>query len=315
MGKMVPIAEKTSGSFSTKFKINTLLDKTMSPITNSMKGNGNLSTSKIVIENSETINKVADVLKYNKLKKLSLDKLNITFLIADGKVITSPFDLKMDNAKAKVSGATGFDESIDYLMKMEIPRKEMGGAANSVIEGLASKANVKGAGVKLADVMKFDVKIGGTFKNPVIKTGLNDVKDKAVNDLKDKAKEEFDKKKEEITNKAKAEANKAIADAQKKADQMVAEAKKQGDAIRNEAKKAGDQLIAEADAQGNKIVDAATNPLAKIAAKKTAEKIHNEAVNKANKLNGEADQKANGLVSTAKNQGDQIIKAAQDKAK
>lgn len=315
MGKMAPIAEKASGSFSTKFKINTLLDKTMGPVTNSMKGGGNLSTSKLVIENSETLNKLADAIKYEKLKKLSLDKLNIAFLIADGKVITSPFDIKIDNAKAKVSGSTGFDETIDYLMKMEIPRKDIGGAANSLLEGLAGKAKDKGVGVKLADILKFDVRIGGTFKKPVIKTGMKDAKDNAVTDLKDKAKEEFDKKKEELTNKAKEEATKAIAEAQKKADQLVVEAQKQGDALRAEAKKAGDKMVAEADAQAKKVVDGASNPIAKIAAKKAAEKLHSEAVNKANKLNTEADQKANDLVAKAKTQGDQIIKAAQDKAK
>jgi len=315
MGKMVPIAEKTSGSFSTKFKINTLLNDTMSPVTNSMQGGGNLSTSKIVIENSETLNKLADAIKYDKLKKLSLDKLNITFVIADGKVTTSPFDIKIDNAKAKVSGSTGFDETIDYLMKMEIPRKDMGGAANSLLEGLAGKANDKGLGVKLAEIMKFDIKIGGTFKNPVITTGLKESKDKAVTDLKDKAKEEFDKKKEELTSKAKQEAVKAIADAQKKADQLLSEAQKQGNNIRSEAKKAGDQLVNEADIQGKKIVDGASNPIAKIAARKAAEKLHNEAVNKAARLNTEADQRSNDLVSKAKNQGDQMIKAAENKAK
>ncbi len=315
MKKMVPIAEKTSGSFSTKFKVTTLLDKTMSPVTSSMEGSGNLSTSKIVIKNSETLNKLADAIKYDKFKKLELDKLNIAFLIADGRVITSPFDLKIDNAKAKVSGSTGFDETIDYLMKMEIPRKDMGGAANSLLEGLTAKANEKGVDVKLADIIKFDVRIGGTFKKPIIKTGLKDVKDNAIDDLKDKAKEEFEKKKEELANKAKEEAAKAIAEAQKKADQLVAEAKKQGDALRAGAKKTGNQLIATADAQGKKLVDGASNPIPKIAAKKTAGKWHKEAVNKANKLNAEADQKANALVAKAKSQGDQLIKAAKDKAK
>ena len=83
-------------------------------------------------------------------------------------------------------------------MKMEIPRKDIGGAANSLLEGIAGKANDKGVGVKLADIIKFDVRIGGTFKKPVIKNGMKEVKDNAVNDLKDKAKEEFDKKKEEL---------------------------------------------------------------------------------------------------------------------
>ena len=315
LGKMAPVAENTTGSFSTKFKVNTLLDKTMSPLTKTMKGGGNLSTSKILVQNSASLNKIADAIKYEKLKKLNLDKLNIAFVIADGKITTSPFDVKKDNAKAKVSGSTGFDESIDYLMKMEVPRKEIGGSANSVLEALASKAKDKGVAVQLADILKFDVRIGGTFKNPAIKTGLNDTKGNAESSLKDKAKEELDKKKEDLSNKAKEEATKGIAEAQKKADQLVAEAQKQGNALRAEAKKGGDQLVAEADAQGKKLVDGASNPITKIGAKKAAEKLHNEAVNKSNKLNSEADQKANDLVTKAKSQGDQLIKAAQDKAK
>ncbi len=315
LGKMAPIAERTTGSFSAKFAFNTLLDNKMTPVSNSINGSGTLATSKIVIENSETLNKLGETLKMDKLKKLSLDKLNISYAVADGKITTKPFDVKFGEAKAKVSGSTSFDETIDYLMKMEIPRKEMGGAANSIMEGLAGAAGSKGLNVKLADIMKFDVMIGGTFKKPIIKTGLKDAAGNAATDLKNKAVEEINKKKEEITNKAKAEANKAIDEAQRKADQLIAEAQKQGDAIRAEAKKTGEKLIAEADAQGKKLVDAASNPIAKIAAKKTAEKLHNEAVNKSNTINAEADKKANDLVSKAKVQGDGIIKAAKEKAK
>lgn len=315
LGKMAPIAERTTGSFSAKFAFNTLLDNKMSPIATSINGSGTLATSKIVIENSETLNKLGETLKMDKLKKLSLDKLNISYAVADGKITTKPFDVKFGESKAKVSGSTSFDETIDYLMKMEIPRKEMGGSANSLLEGLAGTANSKGIGLKIADIMKFDVMIGGTYKNPIIKTGLKDAAGNIATDLKNKATEELNKKKEELSNKAKAEANKAISDAQKKADQLIAEAQKQGDALRAEAKKAGEKLIAEADAQGKKIIDAASNPIAKIAAKKTAEKLHNEAVNKSNTINTEADKKANELVSKAKTQGDGIINSAKEKAK
>jgi len=308
LGKMAPIAERTSGSFSTKFAFKTLLDNKMSPLPNSINGSGTLATSPLVIENSETLNKLGEILKIDKFKKLSLNKLNISFAVADGKITTKPFDVKFGDSKAKVSGFTSFDESIDYLMKMEIPRKEMGGAANSLLEGLAGAAGSNGVNVKLAEIMKFDVMIGGTYKKPIIKTGLKDAASNAVTDIKEKVKED-------ITNKAKEEASKAIAEAQKKADQLIAEAQKQGDALRAEAKKAGEKLIAEADAQGKKLVDAASNPIAKIAAQKTADKLHNEAVNKANQLNAEADQKANNLVSNAKSQGDNLINAAKDKTK
>ncbi len=314
LGKMAPIAERTTGSFSTKFAFKCVLDKTMSPVPNSINGSGMLATSPIVVENSETLNKLGETLKMDKLKKLSLDKLNIAYSVADGKITTKPFDVKFGTSKAKVSGFTSFDESIDYLMKMEIPRKEMGGAANSLMEGLAGAAGSKGLNVKLADIMKFDVMIGGTFKKPIIKTGLKDAAGNAANNLKDKVKDELNKKKEETINKVKEEANKAIAEAQKKADKLIAEAQRQGDALRTEAKKAGDRLVTEAVAQGKKLVDAAGNPFAKIAAQKSADKLHSEAVNKANALNVEADKKANGLVSSAKTQGDNLINIAKSKA-
>ena len=313
LGKMAPIAERTTGNFSTKFTFGSTLDKNMSPVPNSINGSGALSTSKIVIENSETLNKLGEILKLDKLKKLNLDKINISYAIADGKITTKPFDVKFGESKAKISGSTSFDETIDYLMKMEIPRKEMGGIANSVLEGLASSSGNKGLNVKLADIIKFDVMIGGTFKNPVIRTGLKDSAGNVANQLKDKATEEINKKKEEAINKAKEEANKAIEEAQKQADKLIAEAKKQGDAIRNEAKKAGEKLIYEADLQGKKLIDAANNPIAKIAAQKSAEKLHNEAVNKSNAINAEADKKANDILYKAKTQGDNLINTAKTK--
>lgn len=314
LSKMAPIAEKTKGSFSTKFTFNSLLNNKMSPVANTINGSGSLSTTAITIENSSTLNKIGETLKIDKFKKLNLNKINLSFVIVDGNITCKPFDIKFGDSKANVSGTSNLDESIDYLMKMEIPRKDMGSKANTMLEGLAGAANNKGMGVKLSDVMKFNVMIGGTFRNPVIKTGLKDAAGYLANNLKDKATEEINKKKEEAINKAKDEANKAIAEAQKKADQLIAEAQKQGDALKSEAKKAGEKLIAEADLQGKKLVDAANNPIAKIAAQKSAEKLRNEAVNKSNLLNAEADKKANALISTAKIQGDALINTAKNKA-
>jgi cell division septum initiation protein DivIVA len=313
--KIVPIAKRTSGYFNTKFKISASLDKNMNLDYNSIESSGILSTTNITVENSETFNKISDAIKVNKFKKLNLSPIKLAYIISEGKIKTEPFDIKSDNIKANISGTSSFDQTIDYKLRMEVPRKEMGSVTNSFIESLTGKASQKGVDIKLNDIIKFDVFVVGTITNPQIKTGLKESVNNLANDLKDKAKEAVEQKKEEVINKAKAEADKAIAEARQKAQQLIDEANRQGELLRNEAKKQGDRLIAEADNQGNKLINEANNPIAKVAAKKTAEKLHKEAVDKANKLNLEADQKANDLVNKAKMQGDQIIKAAEEKYK
>jgi len=313
--KIIPIAKRTTGNFYSKFNIFANLDKNMNMDYNSIESSGILSTSNITVENSEILNKLSETIKVNKFKKLSLSPVKLSFKISVGKVKTEPFDIRAENIKANVTGTSGFDQTIDYKLKMEVPRKEIGNTANSFIESLTGKATQKGVDIKLNDIIKFDVFITGTFSNPQIKTGLKETASNLADDIKNKAIETIDKKKEEVINKAKTEADKAIAEARLKAQQLVEEANKQGELIRNEAKKQGDLLIAEADKQGNKLINEANNPITKAAAKKTAEKLHKEAVDKANKLNSEADQKANDLVNKAKLQGDQIIKNAEEKYK
>ncbi len=317
MQKVVPIAEKTSGNISTKFKLNMQLDRFMNPLYNTMTGGGSLNTSKIVIENVNTLNKVADALKMEKFKKLNLDKLNIAYEFADGRVKTKPFPIKLDKIKSTVSGSTGFDKSLDYLMKMEIPRSEFGGAANSVLNGLMAKANQKtGANISMGEMVKFDVNIGGSVTDPKVSTGLKEMKNDAVNTLKDQGKQLLDQKKEEALNKARDEAQKAVAEARKKRDQMIAEAQKQADNIRAEAQKAADKLTTEADAQGKKLIsEAGSNIIKKKLAEKAAEKLNKEAANKAAALNSEANNKGNQLVSKATEEGNKLVAAAEEKAK
>jgi len=313
--KIIPIAKRTTGNFSSKFKVYAALDQNMKLIYNSVESSGTFNTSGITVENSETLNKLSETIKVNKFKKINLSPLKLSFIISEGKIKTEHFDIKADNIKANVSGTSGFDQTIDYKLKMEVPRKEMGSVTNSFIESLTGKVNQKGVDIKLNDIIKFDVYITGTFSNPQIKTGLKESALNIAKDIKDKAVEVMEKKKDEVINKAKAEADKAIAEAHLKAQLLIDEAKNRGEMIKSEAKKQGDRLILEADNQGNKLISEANNPIAKAAAKKAAEKLHKEAVDKSNKLNTEADQKANELVSNAKAQSDLLIRNAEEKYK
>ncbi len=315
MKKVAPIAENATGKFSTSFDYNSTLDKTMTPVWKTVNAKGSLKTSTVSILGSNLLNQVAEISKIAAFKKVNLNNIALRFKIADGKVTTEPFDIKLDQGKVTVSGTTGLDQTIDYTMKMQVPRNVFGNAANDFVNSVTGKIAQAGVKVNPSEMLKFDIKIGGTFTKPIIKTGLRDAANNAVADVKGAIQDEINKKKDEVVATVKEEVNKALDDAQKKADALIAEAQKQADNIKAEAKKAGDKLIAETDAQGKKLIAEAKNPIAKIAAEKTAAKLNKEAQDKAAKLNKEAEDKSNNLINKAKADGDKLIHDARAKAK
>jgi hypothetical protein len=74
----------------------------------------------------------------------------------------------------QIGGTQGFDQSIDYLIGMKLPRSIIGSQGNALINNLAQQANAKGIPVKLGDYINLDVRMGGTLTNPQLKTGLNE---------------------------------------------------------------------------------------------------------------------------------------------
>jgi hypothetical protein len=248
--KMAPIVEKTVGQYSTKFNVSGTLDEHMQPILNTMNGAGAMITKDIVVNGFAPMVKVGEALKIKKLERLVVGSSNLSFEFADGRVRVKPFDVKMGDSKVNIAGSNGFDQSIDYTMKFEIPRAEFGTQANSVVNGLLAQANSKGANFSVGDVVKVDVKIGGTMTDPKIITGLNGAASNVVSDLKDKAKDELDKKKKEAEDKARAEldkkkqelesqVNKAKQDAEAKAKAEAERVKKEAeDKVKAEAEKA-----------------------------------------------------------------------------
>lgn len=249
--KMAPIAKSASGKFSVVMNLKGDLDQQMSPVVNSLNGDGKLNTSKIVIQNFPAFSKLADALKMPSLKQLDIPSMNPSFKFVNGRVYVDPFDVSINGIKSKIAGSNGFDQTIDYTLAMDIPRSSFGGAANSVLDNLVGQANAKGAKFSLGETVPVNVGITGTVTDPRIKTDLNSQGAKAMDDLKAKAKEEFDKKKAEAEAKAREEADKLKAQAQAKLDQEKAKAQAEADRLKKEAeakaKAAADKAKQEAE--------------------------------------------------------------------
>ncbi len=297
--KIAPIAKHAKGKISSDLKVEGLLDQNMEPIYETMQGRGSLVSDEVILKGGDFLEKLSSTLKAPALKEQRIQDLNATFVIDDGKVTTTPFDVKIDAMTANVSGWVSFEEKIDYLMKMKIPRKELGGDFNKMAEGLLGQANAfLGGNMTLGEYINMDVSIEGDLYDPSIRPafagmedGVGSVKEQATEAIKEEIDKQIDNAKEELGK----QADKVLADAQKQADKLV-----------KEAEKAADDLRKEADKQAKKLVDDAKNPLAKAGAKIAADEVRKQADKQGDNLVAEAQKQADKIMADARKEADKI---------
>lgn len=156
--KLAPIFNSLKGDFSGSVKISTLLDENMSPVINTLNGSGSLSTKDLSLSGVKAIDMVADIVKKPSLKQAKVKDMKIDFTIADGRINTKPFDIKLEDYTMNLSGSTGLDQTIDYKGKITIPAS---------------------AG-KISEFGTVDMNIGGTFTSPKVSIDMESLAKKAA---------------------------------------------------------------------------------------------------------------------------------------
>jgi hypothetical protein len=283
--KIAPIGQYAKGMFTATLEnFKAELDQHMSPILASLHGNGVFKTSSVSVGGFPPFVKLGEALKVEQLKNVNIQNVVAEYEFKDGQVnLKNPVKVKIDKINADITGSTGFDQTIDYNWKMDVPTEMFGAQASSVVSGLLGQANsAAGTNLTMPKSVIVNVGFGGTVMNPTVKTGMkNDgkstteaVKEQVVGAVKDKANEE---------------AQKILADAQAQADKIKAE-----------AQAASDKIKAEGYAAADKQLESVTNPLAKVAARKVAEAAKKEVDKKAQKVVDEADARSQKILEDAK---------------
>lgn len=304
--KLAPIAKTCKGKFSTNLSMKADLDQTMQPDMNTLTGRGTLRTKSVRIDGFQPLVDIAKALKLDGIKNTTLNDVVFNYKFEEGKMITEPFNVKIDRIKANVGGSTAFaDQAIDYDMKAKVPSDMFGAAASTAVAGLLGKANSAiGSNFQVPAELDLTAKITGTIDKPIVKPvfagGTSNVKDVVVAEVKQELNDQIDKAKEEAVARAREEAARLVAEAQKQADEIKAKARSEAARIKGEAYKAADDAVAKV-----------TNPLAKVAAQAAAKKAKEEADKKEKQAVAEADKRADGLVETARKKGDDLIAKAE----
>jgi len=315
--KLAPITEKLKGSISTNLKFKGALKPDMMPEITSISAYGLVLSDVLKIVNVNTFEKIADILKLDKLRNPALEKINLSFDIVDGKVSVKPMDFKLGSYKSTFSGTTGLDQVLNFILTLDIPRADFGAKANSVLDGLVKDASKKGVNFTLGDIVPVTILIGGTASDPKITTGIKSAMAGLAEEMKQQAIAELEKKKEELIVKAKEEAGNLIAQAEAEAAKIIAEAEKQSQKLIAEANKAASQVRFAADSSATRLIAEGKKNgyIAEIAAKKGAEKVRKEGDVQANKLISEAQKQSNAVISRARSEAEMIIQDAQNRVK
>jgi hypothetical protein len=301
--KLAPAAAGVDGKMNIKLKYQSLLGSDMMPLISTITGGGSLQSKEITLLKSAAYDKMKELLKLSEKYTNTFRDLNVSFKLSDGRVYVSPFDTKVGNIKLNISGDQGLDQTMNYLIKTEFPRSELGSSVNSMVDNLSALASSVGIAYKPAEIMKVNVRLTGVFGKPVITPVFGDG---AQSGTSGNAKEAV---KQTVGNALDEGKEKARKEAEAQGDKLIQEAEATAQKLRNEAADAAEKIRKEADLQAQKLVAEAASKgtVAKLAAQKAADRLKQEADKKATQLTTEADARANKIIEEAKVKKQELI--------
>ena len=183
-----PVAGLVQGNFSTDFKISGELTPAMSPNLTTVNAEGLIKIAQAALTQSKLVTGITALTRLDNTDQVTLKDVLMSAKITDGRLSVKPFNVKFGDYTTAVSGSTGLDGSIDYMLKMNVPAGKAGAQLQNFINKNTSSNNP-------TDVIPVTIALGNTYNNP---------------DFKLIADEQKQQVQEAVTNVAKEEAGKAL---------------------------------------------------------------------------------------------------------
>lgn len=308
---VAPIAKFLEGKFNTNFTINGLLGQDMMPDFSTLNSTGLLETLDAVVKGFKPVNDIANKLKVDEIKELGIKNTKNWYSIKNGKFTIQPFDINYKDIKMNIGGEHGIMQTMNYDIKMVIPRKMLEGnvatsAVNTGIDLLGNQASKLGINLKQGENINVLVNLLGTIAQPKINIkllgmdgsnvsdGIKDKVDDKINDVKADAQAKVDSLKKVAEDKIRSEQERLQREAQAKADSLKKVAE---DKIRQQTKKVIDDAKQKAEAEAKKKLDEAKKKLDDEAKKK----LEDEAKKLKDKVGDDVKDKAKKKLDDLKN--------------
>jgi hypothetical protein len=240
--KIAPIAKYLNGTFSSEMGISSLLNPDLSINMAALTGDGEVRIPHATITSLPMFDKISQTLKIPGFDKPELNDAWTVLKFKDGRVNVDPFDIKLKDIKMNIEGSNGFDETIDYLMKVTVPSDKFGNAA-ALANDFLSKQNIPLFNLAAPQNITFHLNVAGMLNNPNVKIlkVTADQGDRSIKDaVKETVKEELDKAKQQVLDEVDAQKQKAQ-------DELDAQKKKAEEELRKQKEEAERKAQEEAD--------------------------------------------------------------------
>lgn len=169
MKSIAPIAGVINGKLNSKIKVTGKLDaKEMTPLLNTINGDlaGQLLSTTVNEKNSALLSKLDENVNFIDLQKINLNDLKAALTFTNGRVNIKPFTLKYQDIKLDIAGSHGFDQTMNYNVKFDVPAKYFGKDVNNLLAKLSPGEQNKIENIPVTALLT------GNFSNPKISTDM-----------------------------------------------------------------------------------------------------------------------------------------------
>ena len=167
MQNLAPLASAVQGKLQSTLNLKGNLNEDLTPQLASIAGNAlaELITAEINPEKAALLSQLDGQLNFLDFNNLNLDNLQTKLTFNNGMVEIAPFDFDIKGINFQVSGSHGFDMSMNYDLKLDVPAKYLGSEISRNLSKLSGET-IENTSVELP------VGITGSFNNPQIKLNM-----------------------------------------------------------------------------------------------------------------------------------------------
>ena len=179
MKSIAPIAGVINGKLNSTIQLSGDLQNDMTPNLKTISGDlvGQLLSTTINEKNSALLSQLSSKVKFLDPSKLNLNDVKASLSFKDGKVTVKPFDIKYQDINVTIAGSHGFDQSMNYNVKFDVPAKYLGSEATSLLAKLTPSDQKK------IDNIPVNAVLGGNFKQPKITTDMQQASKNLANQV------------------------------------------------------------------------------------------------------------------------------------
>lgn len=204
-----PIMKFVKGAFLSNMNMKMALNPDLSPDLKTLDGTAGFKMPLANISGVPVLQQIVAQTKLKQLENLKIENLDVKTTVSNGRILVAPFETKVNNLKMVISGSQGIaDQSMDYTAAIDVPWKELG-QATSFAQGLLAKNPIPRLNGVVPEIIRINLKIGGTFNKPIVSIGKPDGTSGGAT-MKDAVKEQVQQQVQQLKEEAKVQTKQTL---------------------------------------------------------------------------------------------------------